>query len=212
MVITGRDETRLMETFRLMEGNNNVHILADLTKEDDILRLVSLLPSLDGLVLCAGIGITKTFQFSTRDQYDKVFSINFFAPIELLRILAKKKYLKKYSSVVIVSSIGGVMNFNPGNGIYGASKAALNSVMKYCALELSHKNIRVNSVNPGMVNTKLIKASTISDEQLQSNMQKYPLKRYGEPEEVAWGIIYLLSDAASWVTGHSLVIDGGLTI
>ena len=124
----------------------------------------------------------------------------------------KKKKLVKDSSVVFVSSIGGISSFLFGNGIYGASKAALNSTMKFCAKELAAKKIRVNSVNPGMVNTKLIQGGAISEEQHKLDMEKYPLKRYGEPEDIAFGIIYLLSKASSWVTGHSLVIDGGVTI
>ena len=83
---------------------------------------------------------------------------------------------------------------------------------KTSANELSGRGIRVNSVNPGRVNTKLIQSGKLSDEQLQADIAKYPLKRYGEPEEIAYGIIYLLSDAASWVTGQSLIIDGGVTI
>jgi NAD(P)-dependent dehydrogenase (short-subunit alcohol dehydrogenase family) len=84
--------------------------------------------------------------------------------------------------------------------------------MKSCAIELAPKKVRVNSVNPGMVNTKLIHGGSITEEQHQADMERYPLKRYGEPEDIAFGIIYLLSDAASWITGHSLVIDGGITI
>lgn len=212
MVITGRNEERLSETFSMLEGAGHIQRLAELTSQEDINSLIEGLPTLDGLVLCAGSGITKPFQFCTREQFDKVFNINFFAPVELLRLLVKKKILIKSSSVVFVSSIGGVRSFNPGNGVYGASKAALNSTMKFCAVELAPKKIRVNSVNPGMVHTKLINPSTISAEQLQLDMEKYPLKRYGETIDVALGIIYLLSDASSWVTGHSLVIDGGLTI
>ena len=167
---------------------------------------------MQGLVLSAGKGTTSPFPFSTRDKYDEIFNVNFFAPVELLRLLVKKKKLEKGSSVVFVSSIGGVKSFQLGNGIYGASKAALSSTMKFCAKELATKKIRVNSVNPGMVNTKLIQGGTILEEQHKLDMEKYPLKRYGEPEDIAYGIIYLLSDASSWVTGHSLVIDGGYTI
>ena len=116
------------------------------------------------------------------------------------------------SSVVFVSSIGGVDSITIGNSIYGASKAALNSAMRFCALELAPKQIRVNSVCPGMVNTRLIQGGAVSEEQHQADMQKYPLKRYGEPEDIAHGIVYLLSNASSWVTGHSLVIDGGYTV
>lgn len=212
VIVTARNEERLKETMSQLEGEGHQMILAELTCQEDVELLVSDVPALHGLVLCAGKGMTSPFPFSTRDKYDEIFDVNFFAPVELLRLLVKKKKLEKESSVVIVSSVGGNLSFNIGNGVYGASKAALNSTMKFCAKELATKKIRVNSVNPGMVNTKLIQGGTISEEQHKLDMEKYPLKRYGEPEEIAYGIIYLLSDASSWVTGHSLVIDGGLTI
>ena len=167
---------------------------------------------MDGVVLCAGRAMTSPFKFNTRDKYDEVFNINYFAPVELLRMLLKKKKVNNNASVVFVSSIGGVMGYSVGNSIYGATKASIHSTMKFCAVELAPKGIRVNSVNPGMVNTPLIGGGSISDEQYKADMERYPLKRYGEPEDVANGIIYLLSDASSWVTGHALVIDGGITI
>lgn len=212
VIITARNEERLKETLSLLEGEEHQMVLAELTNQEDVERLVGEVSALQGLVLCAGKGMTLPFPFSTRDKYDEIFNVNFFAPVELLRMLVKKKKLEKESSVVFVSSVGGNMSFNIGNGVYGASKSALNSTMKFCAKELASKKIRVNTVNPGMVNTKLIQGGTISEEQHKLDMEKYPLKRYGEPEEIAYGIIYLLSDASSWVTGHSLVIDGGLTI
>ena len=81
--------------------------------------------------------------------------------------------------------------------------------MKYAALELSTKGIRCNAVNPGMVNTPLVESS---QEEIEKDLQNYPLKRYGEPTDIAWAVIYLLSDAASWVTGTELKIDGGRTL
>lgn len=212
VIITARNEERLKETLSQMEGEGHQMILAELTNQDDLGRLIDEVGELQGLVLCAGWGITAPFPFSTKEKFDAVFGINFFAPVELLRLLVKKKKMAKESSVVIVSSIGGVKSFQLGNGIYGASKAALNSTMKFCAKELATKKIRVNSVNPGMVNTKLIQGGTITEEQHKLDMEKYPLKRYGEPEDIAYGIIYLLSNASTWITGHSLVIDGGYTI
>ena len=212
VIVTARNEERLNETLSQMEGDGHRIVLAELTQQADLEKLVDAIDSLNGVVLCAGKGMTSPFPFSTKEKFDTVFEINFFAPVELLRLLVKKKKLAKESSVVFVSSVGGNFSFNVGNGVYGASKAALNSTMKFCAKELAVKKIRVNSVNPGMVNTKLIQGGTISEEQHRIDMEKYPLKRYGEPEEIACGIIYLLSDASSWVTGHSLVIDGGLTI
>lgn len=212
LIITGRNVERLQDTFSQLEGDGHMQLSADLTDSEQLESFVKDLPVLNGVVLCAGSGILKPFQFCSRDLFDKVFNINFFSSVELLRLLVKKKIIEKQSSVVFVSSIGGNWSFEPGNCVYGASKASLSSIMKYCALELAPKKIRVNSVNPGMVHTKLINPHTLTEEQLQLDMEKYPLKRYGETIDVALGIIYLLSDASSWVTGHSLVIDGGRTI
>ncbi len=212
VIITGRDQARLDEVFTELEGDGHQAVIADLTQEEQLQGLLGQLPVVDGVVLCAGQGTVVPFKMADRKKQDPIFEINYFAPVELLRQLLKKKKLANGASVVFVSSIGGVDSITIGNSIYGASKAALNSAMRFCALELAPKKIRVNSVCPGMVNTKLIKGGAVSEEQHQADMQKYPLKRYGEPEDVANGIIYLLSNASSWVTGHSLVIDGGYTL
>jgi NAD(P)-dependent dehydrogenase (short-subunit alcohol dehydrogenase family) len=96
--------------------------------------------------------------------------------------------------------------------MYSASKGAINGIVKGMAIELASKNIRVNSVCPGMVHTSILDAGVITEEQLIEDMKKYPLKRYGKPEEVAYAVIYLLSDASAWVTGSNLLIDGGYTL
>ncbi len=212
VIITGRDNARLDETFQELEGDGHKAVIADLTQEVQVQCLLEQLPVVDGVVLCAGQGTVVPFKMADRKKLNPIFEINYFAPVELLRLLLKKRKLANGASVVFVSSIGGVGSITIGNSIYGASKAALNSAMRFCALELAPKKIRVNSVCPGMVNTSLIKGGAVSEEQHQADMQKYPLKRYGEPEDIANGIIYLLSDASSWVTGHSLVIDGGYTL
>ena len=212
LIITGRDQTRLDEVKGELDGTGHLAVIADLTIEDQVAALLEQLPVVDGVVLCAGQGTVVPFKMADRKKLDPIFEINYFAPVELMRLLIKKKKLAAGASVVFVSSIGGVESITIGNSIYGASKAALNSAMRFCALELAPKRIRVNSVCPGMVNTRLIKGGAVSEEQHQADMQKYPLKRYGEPEDIAHGIIYLLSNASSWVTGHSLVIDGGYTI
>ena len=212
MIVTGRDVERLNKTYGQLYGEGHRQILAELTDSSQVQSLLDQFDEIDGLVLCAGKGITFPFAFCTRDKFDDLFNINYYAPVELLRLLVKKKKLQKEASVVFVSSIGGNGSYNYGNAIYGATKAALNSTMKFCAKELAEKKIRVNSVCPGMVNTRLIQNGAISEEQQKMDMEKYPLKRYGEPTDIAYGIIYLLSDASSWVTGTSLVIDGGLLL
>ncbi len=212
LVITGRNAERLQETMNRLEGEGHVQILAELTSEVEIGYLVDTVSVVDGVVLCAGAGVTLPLAFATREKLDSVFNTNFFSQHELLRLLLKKKKLGKGGAVVFVSSVGGVYCNNIGNGVYGTSKAALNSLMKFYAHELAVKRIRVNSVNPGMVNTPLIAKGTLTEEQHKIDMANYPLGRYGETNDIAHGIIYLLSDASSWVTGHSLVIDGGYTI
>lgn len=212
VIITGRNQVRIDEVKHELNGTGHLGVIADLTQEDQLMNLVDQLPIVDGVVLCAGQGTVVPFKMADRKKINPIFEINYFAPVELLRLLIKKKKLANESSVVFVSSIGGVDSITIGNSIYGASKAAFNSTMRFCALELAPKKIRVNSVCPGMVNTSLIKGGAVSDEQHQADMLKYPLKRYGEPEDIAHGIVYLLSAASSWVTGHSLVIDGGYTV
>ena len=212
VVITGRNADRLKETFDQLETTDKMQFLADMTNNGEVDSLVASLPPLDGAVMCAGNSMTLPLQFGTRDKFNDMFDVNFFAPIELLRLMYKKKVLKKGASVVLIASIGGTHSFMPGNGVYGASKAALNSVMKYAAREYASRKVRVNSICPGMVDTPLIHRGTITEEQLAEDAKRYPLGRYGHPEDIAHGAVYLLSDAACWLTGHDLVIDGGFSI
>lgn len=211
VVITGRDTERLQATADLV-GTPKALIAADLTNQEDVERLVAALPPLDGAMLCAGNSTTLPLQFGSREKFDEMFNVNFFAPVELLRLMYKKKVLQKGASVVLIASIGGTHSFMPGNGVYGASKAALNSLMKYAAREYASRKIRVNSICPGMVDTPLIHRGTITEEQLAEDAKRYPLGRYGKPDDIANGAVYLLSDASSWLTGHDLVIDGGFSI
>ena len=209
VIITARNKDRLIQVCSQIPGSASQYIVADLTNYNELEKLTLSVDKLDGIVLCAGIGKTLPVKFCTRDKYNEVFEINFFSQVELLRLLIKKKVFEKGASIVFVSSIAGIDTYELGNSIYGASKAAIDASMKYFARELAPKGIRVNSVNPGVIETPFIHHAPISEEQLQLYTKKYPLGRLGKPEDVAYGIIYLLSDASSWVTGHPLSISGG---
>lgn len=212
MVITARNQERLTETLNELEGDGHKMVIADLSTQEGIDKVVNETPSLNGLVLCAGRANTLPMLFSSTDKFEPVFNINFFSPVELFRLLVKKKLLVRESSVVMIASIGGIRRATPGNGIYGASKAALNTIMKYCAREYgSTKLIRVNSICPGMVETPLIHLGVLTEEQLEADRKRYPLQRYGQPIDIAHAAVYLLSEASSWVTGHELIVDGGVT-
>lgn len=214
VIINGRDKERLYETFSYLEKDKESHLMlqGDLTDPITIEKISNESGPLDGVVLCAGKVQNVPFAFMTREKIDDIFEVNFYSQVELIRLLFKRKILNKGASVVVIASIGGIYRYGYGNAIYGASKAALNSMVKYAAREFAGRYVRVNSICPGMVETPLIAEDAITAEQHAKNMTEYPLGRYGKPEEIAYGAVYLLSDAASWVTGQQLVIDGGRTI
>jgi NAD(P)-dependent dehydrogenase (short-subunit alcohol dehydrogenase family) len=211
VIITARNEERLQETFSQLEGNGHKKIIADLTITEHIDQMVDSIVQLDGLVNNAGIGSLVPIQYIKEDELAKTLKINTVAPVLLTQKLYRKKRFNKNASIVFTSSIAGNFCITPGNTMYGMSKSALNAFMEFAALEMGSKGIRCNSINPGRVETPLIQNEIISEEETAKDIAKYPLKRYGRPEEIAFGIIYLLSDAASYTTGASLVIDGGLT-
>jgi len=212
IVASGRNKERLDQTMSELQGDGHIAIAAEITDQTQLLALVDFCPSLDGAAFCAGIANTTLFNFADKEKYQKVFDTNFFSPTELFRLLVKKKKLGKDSSTVFVVSIGGTRATAPGNGIYGASKSALETMIHFAALELAPKKIRVNGVLPAIVETPIIHGGEISDEEYDLERQRYPLKRFGKPEEVAWAIVYLLSDASAYVTGSSLIMDGGVLL
>ena len=214
VILTARNEERLNETLQQMD-NIQLHqiIVADLSNMDDIKTLVDSMGNpLDGIVQCAGFTVPKPFQFVNQKDIDSIMKVNFMAPAILSQMLLKKKMLNKGASIVFISSISGVWVSYVGSSLYSASKGAVNGLVKGMAIELAAKSIRVNCVNPGMVETNILEKGIISDEQLHNDMQLYPLKRHGKPEEIAYAVIYLLSDASAWVTGTNLLIDGGYTL
>lgn len=212
VIITGRNEERLYETLNQLDGESHLAIVADITDEVSLAKLVEDCPALDGLVNNAGGTIMVPTQFITREKLHYVLDVNTIAPILLTQMLLKKKKLNKGGSVVITDSISGVKIASPGNVLYSTSKSAMDGFMKNAALDLAAKNIRVNAVCPGMIATHILDDKAVSSEDVEADIKKYPLKRYGKPEEVAFAIIYLLSDASAFTTGASLVIDGGFTL
>ncbi|GHT77571.1 3-oxoacyl-ACP reductase [Bacteroidia bacterium] len=212
VIITARNEKRLNETFLQLHGEGHQQIIADLTVREDLDYLIENITQLDGLVNNAGINKILPVQFINENDFENILKINTIAPVFLMQRLFKKKKFNRNASIVITSSIGGVFSITPANAMYGMSKSAISSFMKFTALEMSIKGIRCNCVNPGMIETPLIDKAVLTTEDRERDIAKYPLKRYGKPTDVAFGIIYLLSDASSWVTGTSLVIDGGITI
>lgn len=214
LILLARNGERLDQVLSLLDNQQIGHskIVTDLTNTDNVLDVVKELPILNGVVSNAGIGNTVPVQFYSLDKIQSVYNVNVIAPMILIKSLLRKKKLATPSSVVFTSSAGGVYVAGPCNGIYDSSKNALHAYMRVCALELGRKGIRFNTVNPGMIETDFIHSGALTEDQLDEDKKKYALGRYGQPTDVAYGIIYLLSDASSWITGTDLKIDGGRTL
>lgn len=212
VILNGRNVDRLNETLRMLEGEGHQILSADISKQEEIDRLVAEVPSLDGCVLCAGIPQVCPVKHFKRNDIEDILSVNTVAPIMITSGLLKKKKIRKGSSVVLIESISGVYVGTKGDVSYNASKAALNGFLKGSALELAAQGIRINAINPGLVPTNILNLTNemfAESHHTDIMVNSYPLKRYGTPEDIAYGAIYLLSDASSWVTGTNLVIDGG---
>ena len=212
IIVTARNEIRLSQTLQELEGEGHQMVFCDLNNEADIDKMVSDLPEVQGLINNAGFTKILPVQFINADDINSILQVNTVAPMLLLQKLLKKKKLKKGASVVFTSSMAGLGNTTVGNSMYSASKGAISAFIKCVALELAPKSIRVNAVCPAMVDTGILDSGTVSKEQLEEDIKNYPLGRYGKPTDIAWAMIYLLSDASSWITGDNLVIDGGITL
>lgn len=209
VIVTGRNIERLNETLSLMPTGDHKAISADLTKAEDIDSLVDLLPKLDGFVQCAGVGSRVACKDVTQDTINYTMNANFEAPVLLQSAILRKKKINKYASIIYIASIA-AWSPSMGNGIYSASKGAIISYAKCLAQELAPRLIRVNCICPAMVWTDLVLQEGVTREDLQEDEKRYPLKRYGTPEDIANLAIFLLSDASEWMTGSNLEITGGI--
>ena len=212
VIITARNVERLHETLSLMEGNNHEVRVCDLSNTQSIFDMIETLPEIHGVVNNAGFTTLQPLPFINELEFQSMIQVNMMAPIMILKQMVKKKKIKKGASVVFTSSLAGIGKISVGNLMYACCKGAISNFVKGAAKELAPKLIRVNAVCPAMVETNILASGTVSEEQLEKDRLRYPLKRYGKPEEIAWAMIYLLSDASSWVTGTNMVLDGGISL
>ena len=210
VIVTARNEERLKETLFMMEGNRNKYIIADLTKENELAELVDNLPMLNGVVHNAGVGNRTVCNAIKESDIDGIFYPNVKGPILLQRQLLKKKKIEKESSIVFIASRAPYAP-SVGNAVYAASKGAILGYAQVLGLEVASRKIRVNSILPAMVWTELVAHdSELMGADSNEIQKKYPLQRYGKPEDVAYLTVYLLSDASSWMTGSAIDLTGGV--
>ena len=201
VIVSARNETRLKDTISLLPNFGHECRICDLSDTSQIEEMVSSLPMIDGLVNNAGFAKLSPIPFISEESFMELIQVDTVAPIILLKLLLRKRKLKRGASIVFTSSIAGVGRVTPGNTMYASCKGAISAFVRGAARELADRCVRVNAVCPAMVETGILK-----------DMQRYPLKRYGTPEDIAHAIAFLLSDASSWITGQNIVIDGGVSL
>lgn len=210
LILIGRNTERLNSVRDSLAGEGHVAYSCDIREESDIVGLVSSLPKLDGLVNSAGINDKSLVKSLSREKIDKMFETNLFGPMLLVKEILRSKKINPGASVVFISSIS-AQYATISNALYASSKAAVDSFIRVLALEVAHRKIRVNGIRPGVVETPLLDAYALKEE-LDEFKKSYPLGRIGRPEDIAYGAVYLLSDASTWVTGTIFNIDGGITL
>ena len=212
VILVDLNEKGLQETKELISHNDVEYKALDLTNLDSLVEMVATLPKLDGVASNAGIVLSLLAKFSEPKDMERIFKINTFSHINLVQQLISQKKLNKGASIVFTSSMSGVYCGLAGGSLYGATKSAILGYTKALAIELAPRGIRVNTIHPGMIETPLTSGTALSKELLEEDARNYPLGRYGKPEEIAYSIVYLLSDATVWMTGSQLLIDGGYSV
>ena len=207
LVITGRDAARLQETNDQLAGEGHVQVTADLTSTEDRERLAQAAKNIDGLVLCVGRQMLSPIRQLKEELMMAMFRMHFLAPLMLVQRLLQGNSIAQQGSILFMLSTAAHIGTR-GVGPYSAMKSCLLGIIRCLAIEQAKRKIRVNGISPSAIPT-----SIWGEEQglLDGQRARHPLG-LGTPQDVANGAVYLLSDASRWVTGTSLVMDGGAVL
>jgi len=211
VIITARNEVRLKETLAKMSGDGHQMILGDLACEDEIPVMVEKMPAMDGVVMCAGIFRTTPIRNNRRKYTEDIFNTNTFANIDLVQLLLKSRKINNGGSILFISSVAAYRPY-AGNALYSASKGAINSFCQVLAIEQGNRKIRANCVSPGIIRSDMeVKDWAVTKEELDKEEARFPLG-FGHTEDIAYAAVYMMSDAAKWITGTNMIVDGGQSI
>jgi len=183
----------------------------DLSIQNDFSEIVKNLPPIDGLVLNAGYVKLMPLQLINYNELLSIFNVNFFNQVLLFKELLKQKKINSGASIVFISSISTVRP-TPLNAIYNSTKGAINAFVQSAAIELSKHKIRINAVLPGRIETEILNNQKLESETQKIHEMKYPLGRFGQPEDISKIVLFLLSDDSNWITGDLIKVDGGFSL
>lgn len=205
-IVTGRNQERLQTTLERLNGTGHTIVPADLTVTEEFNHLVDTCPHLDGIVHSAGQIKLYPLKMYNESRIEGLTAINYKAPVRLTAELLRKGKILDGASIIFLSSIMSEVGTEL-NGIYAGTKGALASVARCLALELAPRKIRVNSISPAFVMTPMLEKIGLQTD-LAPFQQRHPWG-FGTAEDVAHPITFLLSNAARWITGTNLILDGG---
>ena len=214
--LVGRNEDRLGETLSYLEGRgHSIHAL-DLTDFDQVEPMVKGIVEssgkISGLLNCAGISTTLPFRLASTDKMDEFFRANVETALYLSKVVSAKKYTDvDGASIVFFASVMGVVG-ESGKMLYSMTKGALLAAMRSLALEFAKRKVRFNAVSPGVIVTPINQDQAyMKDPDSRARIEELHPLGLGQTTDISNACIYLLSDAARWVTGQNLIIDGGYT-
>ena len=214
VVSIGRNKERLEELMSEMEGENAYYSF-DLQELDGIKELVSNIVAtygkLDGFIHAAGIEVTNPVKLTSTEDYDSLYKVNCLSAFEIVKNLCGIKTFNRGGSIVLISSISGIIARN-GLAAYAASKGALMSAARVMATEMATREVRVNTVSPGTILTPMMQKALdgMTEDDRKKRVEGFPLG-LGKTTDISNACIYLLSNASRWVTGQNIIVDGGYT-
>lgn len=206
LIISGTNLEKL-ETLASELGSRVEIKICDLSDFEKTEKLIDELEKIDILVCNAGITKDTLAMRMSNEDFDKVIDINLKSSFILNRSAVKKMIKNRWGRIINISSVVAVSG-NAGQSNYCASKAGLIGMTKSLALEVASRNITVNSIAPGFIETNM--TDKLNDTQKAAIIAKIPLQSYGKPEDIAYGVAYLSSEEARYITGQTLHINGGM--
>lgn len=209
VIITGRNADRLQTTLEQLPGADHLQVMAEQTSALDRSALAKAVPVLDGMVHCAGKQMLSPIRLLSEGLMTQMFEINFLAPVMLTQQLFQAKKIAPGSSLIFMLSTSAHIG-TPAVGPYSGMKSGLLGIIRCLAMEQGKHRIRVNGISPSVVPTPMW-GDDPESAPLQAQRARHPLG-LGTPEDVANAAIYLLADASRWVTGTTLVMDGGAVL